>query len=301
MKFDDQLAAFLYENKTLKLEGIGTFTLDSKVSVPGLQDKEVYFPIDGLSFVYNPKSATDEGVIAYLVKSLHKIEPLIRSDLESYLSNIKQFLNLGKPYTIAGVGTLNKNNQGSYEFTPGNFLPVKEELNPKRENAEHNYPVRSQSNSGRVFFIILIVIAALAALGGIGWGISNLISGRQPQADEEYLPAGTSDTLPTQDTTSVTKPPTIQALPQAAEPIAETGDSVRYKMVFETTRSKQRAIARITQLNTYGHHSRYDSISINDSVWYRLFLPVRARAADTLRIKDSLTTFLGKRVRIMEQ
>ena len=81
MKFDDQLAAYLYDNKTLTLEGIGTFTLDSKISVPREQEKEIYYPIDGLSFTYNPKSISDENLIIYMVKKLHKIEPLIRSTL----------------------------------------------------------------------------------------------------------------------------------------------------------------------------------------------------------------------------
>ena len=158
MKFDVQLASYLYENKLLTLEGIGTFTLDSKVSVPREQEKEIYYPIEGLSFVYNPKSASDEEVILYLVDKLHKIQPLIRSDLESYLSNVRQFINIGKPYTIEGIGTLSKNNQGIIEFTPGSFLPVKEELHPKRENQEHNYPARSQSSAGRVLVVILVVI-----------------------------------------------------------------------------------------------------------------------------------------------
>ena len=118
MKFDVQLASYLYENKTLRLEGIGTFTLDSKVSVPHEQEKEIFYPIEGLSFTYNPKSTSEEEVIFYLVKKLHKIEPLIRSDLESYLSNIRQFLNLGKPYTIEGVGTLNKTTRAHLSSHP---------------------------------------------------------------------------------------------------------------------------------------------------------------------------------------
>ncbi len=68
MKFDDHLAAYLYENKSLRLEGIGTFTLDEKVSVPHETDKEVYYPIEGLLFKYNPKSDTDENLISFLVK-----------------------------------------------------------------------------------------------------------------------------------------------------------------------------------------------------------------------------------------
>lgn len=306
MKFDDQLAAYLYENRTLRLEGIGTFTLDSKVSVPHEQEKEIYYPIEGLSFTYNPKSDTDEDLITFLVKKLHKIQPLIRSDLESYLSNIKQFINLGKPYTIEGVGTLSKNNQGTYEFTPGNFLPVKEELNPKRENAEHNYPVRSQSSAGRVFVIILIVIAALAALGGIGWGVSNLLTNKQA-AEENEQQQGFIDTIPqtVTDTSAhtTTTHKTVDSVPASTATASRSlpGDSVSYKMIFEVTDLAQRAHKRTMQLHSYNTKSKYDTIHVNDMVKYRLFVPVRVRPADTTRVKDSLSKFLGSRVFIVKQ
>lgn len=306
VKFDDQLAAYLYENKSLRLEGIGTFTLDSKVSVPHEQEKEIYYPIEGLSFSYNPKSDTDEDVILYLVKKLHKIQPLIRSDLESYLSNIKQFINLGKPYTIEGVGTLSKNNQGTYEFTPGNFLPVKEELNPKRENAEHNYPVRSQSNAGRVFVVIIIAIAALAALGGIGWGVSNLLSNKQA-ANESEEQQGFIDTIPqtgvdtTTRITTASSPNTASTTTATPDNTTSKSDSVRYKMVFEVTTLKDRALKRTRQLHSYNHNSKYDTVHVGDVVRYRLFLPVRIKPADTTRVKDSLGVFLGSRVTVERQ
>jgi hypothetical protein len=305
VKFDDQLAAFLYENKTLRLEGIGTFMLDSKVSVPDEQEKEIYYPIEGLSFTYNPKSLTDEDVITYLVKKLHKIQPLVRSDLESYLSNIRQFVNLGKPYTIEGVGTLSKNNQGTFEFTPGNFLPVKEELNPKRENADHNYPVRSQSNAGRFLVIILIVVAALAALGGIGWGVSNLLSNRQDTNDNEQqqgfidtIPqTGVDTSTPITTATSPLKPPVSSNITNATP----GRDSVNYKVIFEVTTLKERAHKRTVQLHNYKHNSKYDTVHVGDVVRYRLFLPVRMRPSDSTRVKDSLSVFLGSHVTIEKQ
>lgn len=306
VKFDDQLAAYLYENKTLRLEGIGTFTLDNKVSVPHEQEKEIYYPIEGLSFTYNPKSDTDEDLITFLVKKLHKIQPLIRSDLESYLSNIKQFINLGKPYTIEGVGTLSKNNQGTYEFTPGNFLPVKEELNPKRENAEHNYPVRSQSSAGRVLVIILIVIAALAALGGIGWGVSNLLTNKQITNENEQQ-TGFIDTVP-QTVADTTAPVTTvhtahdsSPTSLAEESISSGSDSVSYKMIFEITPLLQRAHKRTMQLHSYNTRSKYDTIHENEMVKYRLFIPLRIRPADTTHVKDSLSKFLGSKVFIVKQ
>lgn len=300
MKFDDQLAAFLYENKTLRLEGIGTFTLDHKVSVPNEQEKEIYYPIDGLSFTYNPKSITDEDVIIYLVKKLHKIQPLVRSDLESYLSNVKQFINLGKPYTIEGIGTLSKNNQGTYEFTPGNFLPVKEELNPKRENDEHNYPVRSQSNAGKLMVIILIVIAALAVLGGIGWGVSNLLSNRQAinNTEQEKAPEPSSSAITNSEPVAASSSVTNNTSPSELKiSIRGNGnDTVRYKMIFEITTSKERAHRRTVQLRSYNTRNKYDTMHVGDFINYRLFVPMKIRASDTTHIKDSLSRFLGSSI-----
>ena len=304
MKFDDQLAAYLYENKTLKLEGLGTFILNSKVSIPNTQEKEVYYPIEGLSFTFDPKSTTDENIIFFLVKKLGKIEPLIRSDLESYLSNIKQFINIGKPYTIEGVGTLSKNNQGIYEFTPGNFLPAKEELNPHRENAEHNYPVRSSSSAGRVIATILIVVAALAALGGIGWGITHFVS-RQETPNEELGQQGQTDTIShlanIEKPAAKIPPAAVVSKPDTTSNTTTKGDSVNYKMIFEITKTRARAERRTLQLQSLHSYTKYDSIRIADSLFYRLYLPLKAKPADTTHLKDSLKIFFGHKIRIEKQ
>lgn len=307
MKFDEQLAEYLYENKNLTLEGLGTFTLNEQVRVPNEQEKEVYYPIEGLSFTYNSRSITDENIIFFLVKKLHKIEPLIRSDVESYLSNIRILLNIGSPYTIHGIGTLNKNNQGIPEFTPGRFLPAKEELNPVRENAAHNYPVRSRSSAGKTVATILIIISAIAALGGLGWSIFNF-SAKTPASDtstDAREPANTTvqntETITTKKDsetlhTVVTPTPGVSSA-VAAKNMAIAGNSVTYKMVFEVTKSKERAHGRTAQLNNLHSYAQYDSIPINDSIaYYRLFLTMKINPADTTRVKDSLQTFFGKKI-----
>ena len=81
MKFDDLLAQYLYEKKSLQLQGIGTFQLDGAVVLPQPQDKEIYYPIEGLHFTFSPKDQTNEDLITFLVKKLGKIQPLVRSDL----------------------------------------------------------------------------------------------------------------------------------------------------------------------------------------------------------------------------
>lgn len=306
MKFDDHLAAYLYENKSLNLEGIGTLTLDDKVQVPAVQEKEVYYPIEGLAFTYNLKSKTDENIIKFLVKRLGKIEPLIRSDVEFYLLYIKQLLNIGEPYTIEGVGTFSKNNRGVYEFTPGNFLPVKEELNLKRENAYHNYPQRSNTAGGRIFIIILIAVLALSALGGIGWGVFNFIK-NQPASDEVTQHQGQVDTIVQVSDTNSLKgniedsnanwQKSLPAFVAPATPFTVTGDSINYKMIFEITKSKESVNSRMAQLNNSHSNLHYDSIPINDSVaYYRLFLMMKVSPADTARVKDSLQILFRNRI-----
>lgn len=303
MKFDDHLAQYLYENKFLKLQAIGTFTLDGKVSLPHAQEKEIYYPIEGLSFTYNPKEILDEPLITFLVKRLGKIQPLVRSDLDSYLSNIKQFINLGKPYTIEGIGTLNKNNKGLYEFTPGNFLPAKEELNPRRENAEHNYPVSSKTSAGKVFIIILIVLASLAALGGIGWGISALLSKNLDTNNEQQEQQGAVDTL-TKPEPTIQQPITSPAPEQTLTPAdtianinVSTSDTVHYKMIFEYTKSRVRAITRTaTLMNVHHKFSQFDSLANGNVITYRLFVPLTISTKDTANYKDTLKRFFGKTI-----
>lgn len=314
MKFDDYLAAYLYENKSLKLEGIGTFILDDKVRILGEQEKEAYHPIEGLAFHYNSRSGTDENIIIFLVKRLGKIEPLIRSDLEYYLSNIKQLLNIGNPYTIDGIGTLNKNNEGIFEFTPGYFLHAKEthhkkETHYKKESTDHNYPKKTPSSANRVFLIILIAVLALSALGGIGWGVFNFIK-NQPPSDDLTRQQGYIDTIaqeidtiiPKNDTGTLNKN-TLQPPPlTTTKPIGTHSDSVNYKMIFEITKSKERAKSRTDQLNNLQSYTQYDSIPINDSVaYYRLFLRMKIPAADSARVKDSLQIFFGQKIFMEKQ
>ena len=291
MKFDDLLAQYLYENKILNLQGIGTFTLEGKVSIPYEQEKEVYYPIEGLNFTHNTKVTIDDDLVNFLVKKLGKIQPLVRSDLESYLSNVKQFINLGKPYTIEGVGTLHINNQGTYEFTAGNFLPVKEELNPHRENPEHNYPQRERgSTAGKVFLVILIVLASLAALAGIGWGVYALVIANNKTEQNATPPPVDSlvtDNIPV-DTTEFSTP-------------ALSTDSASFKMVFEETRLRSRAVNRTAQLQTLKINAQYDSVGTGNAMKYRIFVVKDLLPADTTRVRDSIAKFFLRKVYVEKQ
>ena len=295
MKFDDLLAQYLYENKTLQLQGIGTFKLDGAVVLPSPQDKEIFYPIEGLNFIYSPKDQTNEDLIIFLVKKLGKIQPLVRSDLESYLSNIKQFINIGKPYTIEGIGTLNKNNQGTYEFTPGTFLPAKEELSPHRDNPGHMHRQKAKKNeSNRSATIILMIIAVVAFFGAAIWGITYLMNNNKGEELSQVIEDSTT-------TNNVALPPdTLQTTttPQSTPATTLLYDTVAYdyKLIFDVTKSKERVFARSARLKKDGVAFKIDTLRINDTLNYRMYIPKKLRAVDTLRVRDSLVKFFVKRI-----
>ena len=299
VKFDSLLAQYLYEYRKLQLQGIGTFELDKAVTVNHEHDKETYYPIEGLTFSYNTKDVTNEDLITFLVKKLGKIEPLVRSDLESYLSNIKQFLNIGKPYTIEGVGTLNKNNQGTYEFTPGNFLPVKEELSPKKEKSEPSLKPPKAKSGGKAFAMFLIVIASLAVLGGIGWGVYTFVLKNDQTQELSSVDGSEENTDST--TTAAAKTDTTAISTAATSPSALSPDSAAtYKMIFEFTPRRQRAITRTAQLNTLKINATYDTLGPAGGK-YRIYVAKQLKATDTLRVRDSIAKFFLKKVTIARQ
>ena len=293
MKFDDLLAQYLYENKTLQLQGIGTFKLDGAIVLPSPQDKEIFYPIEGLNFIYSPKDQTNEDLIIFLVKKLGKIQPLVRSDLESYLSNIKQFINIGKPYTIEGIGTLNKNNQGTYEFTPGTFLTAKEELSPHRDNPEHMHRQKAKkSESNRSATIILMIIAVVAFFGAAIWGITYLMNKNKGEEISQVIED--SSTL-----NNVALPPdTLQntTTQQSTTETSQLNNSVAYdyKMIFDITKSKERVFARSARLTKDGVAFKIDTLRINDTLNYRMYISRKLMTTDTLAVRDSLRKFFLK-------
>ncbi len=289
MKFDSLLAQYLYEFKRLQLQGIGTFDLEKAITVNHEHDKETYYPIEGLTFSYNTKDVTNEDLIIFLVKKLGKIEPLVRSDLESYLSNIKQFLNIGKPYTIEGVGTLNKNNSGTYEFTPGNFLPVKEELNPKRERNEPSLKPARETSNGKTLAIVLIIVASLAVLGGISWGVYTVFFANNTVTEYDASSDIDNEDADSVSNAIVSKPPTSNTNNVSADSIQS------YKMIIEFTPREQRAIKRSQQLITLKMNAGYDTLGPTTSK-YRIFIPTKLKATDTLRVRDSIAKFFLRRV-----
>jgi hypothetical protein len=127
MKIEQLLVQHFYKNGKITLQGMGTFTLSPDFVMPKENDKDAEIPDNAISFQYNSRATADEALIDYIVQQTLKMKSLAAADLDSYLVLGKQFLNIGKPFKIEGMGMLSKNQQGELEFTKGHSFNSKME------------------------------------------------------------------------------------------------------------------------------------------------------------------------------
>ncbi|MDB5221606.1 MAG: hypothetical protein JWN83_273 [Chitinophagaceae bacterium] len=285
MKIEQVLVQQLYSHKKITLQGIGTFSLDSSVSLPVDSEKGMVIPENAISFDYNPKAVEDEPLIDAIVKHTKKIKPLASADLDSFLMLGRQFLNIGKPFTIEGLGTLDKAQTGELVFIPGQFITPKIEA-PKalKENETEeksglfpDYDSEVKSNSSRTIFIIV----AILVLGLGAWAAWHFFYKKTDQdAINETLPVQTNTDSVAVKKDSVTTP-------------AVTNDGYTFKVVFKETRDKQDALKTLNKYKEYGHTV---IMYTADSVVYKVAEPFTLPLSDTSHIKDSLNKYfyLGK-------
>ncbi len=259
-------------------------------------DKPVIIPAEAISFVYDPKIKEDNELIDFIVLNTKKIKPLASADLDSFLTLGRQFLNIGKPFTIQNLGTLEKLNSGDLVFKPGPVIQKIELPKPKiedeggekyDENLFHDYQKEAPSNNRKVFLIILIV--ALLGLGS--WAAWHY--GFKKDTTES-LPA-TDNIVPVKDTVDTTQKQTSDSLAEAQRvpdsirnAQKNPADSFTFKVVLKTTTNKEVALARLAKLKSYG---RKVIMYTNDSITYKVAQPFMLPLSDTTKILDSLNNY----------
>jgi hypothetical protein len=123
MKIEALLLKYLSEKKSLSLQYIGYFEVTLEEQVDSNQNNEI--DLDGkVQFNYDHKAKEDQDFIQYIMAQSKKIYPLAQSDLESYAILAKQFLNLGKPVILHGIGRLIKKQDETYVLLPAGTNPM---------------------------------------------------------------------------------------------------------------------------------------------------------------------------------
>ena len=303
MRLAPLLAQYLYIHKRLDLPGLGSFLMDtsatdesesSRHNKSGLTDK--------ISFEANSQIKDSPELITFISAQTGKIKALAAADLDSHLELAHQFLNIGKPFSLEGIGNLVKVKAGVFEFTPG---PAIAELKKEQALKEHQHTNQAEDNPAdynykNIFYpkkvrarwkkplVIFLLVGGLALAIWGGYTVYKRTAARKENGNvkkDKELPVVSDDTL--------TKQPADTAVITKTNPVIVTAPG-SYKFVLETT-NRERAMTRFSRLKTF----QWDVyMETRDSVQFKIFMILPAKASDTTRIIDSLTMLTGKRVRI---
>jgi hypothetical protein len=284
MKIEQLLVQHFYNNREVTLQGMGTFTLSPDFVAPKENDKDAEIPDNAISFQYNARAVADDALIDYIVQQTRKMRSLAAADLDSYLVLGKQFLNIGKPFKIEGVGMLTKNQQGELEFTKGHSFNAKMESSPatvkeKSVNPEISFASEAKKTEGNSKKGLMIAgsIIGILLLGATAWYF--FIRNSDNAVDNKNLAAAvdtTNNNTPQKDTAAV-KP----------TPPAPADDGYTFKIVFLQTADSAAAVSRMNVLTARKHKV---VMYTRDSL-YNLAEPFTLPLSDTAHIRDSLNRF----------
>jgi nucleoid DNA-binding protein len=300
VKIEQALVLYLLKHKQISLQGIGIFKIDAIIPESTDSDKPFMIPADAVSFTYDPKVREDNELIDFIVQNTKKIKPLASADLDSFLTLGRQFLNIGKPFTIQNLGTLEKLNNGDLEFKPGPLiqkvevpkLKIEDEGAEQHEENLFNDYKRAPSNNNRallVIFVIIILIAGAWAAWYFGF----------KKNDTEKVTT-TDNIIPIADTMGISKKndslAATQKLTDSNNIQKNPADSFTFKVVVRETRDKEVAIARLAILKSFG---REVIMYTTDSITYKVAEPFMLPLSDTTKILDSLNKkFYGGKAHI---
>jgi hypothetical protein len=287
------LTQFLYKHKKLNLPGIGSFTLDPDAIIPDEHSKDIHALAMGISFKNAVIHHADNELIEFIRLNTGKIRPLAISDLESYLTLGNELLNIGKPFYLEGIGTLTKNQDGSFEFAPGEYATTRlEDLSLERPEraSKHKYVSEDthyehevQPNKSRKLVIALAIIGGLVV---VGWGSYLLLKKNASRPTETSLVPMDTVTKAVDTTGNAVRLADSLARENASQSQqALPGEKVPYKFIILRTHNKEHALKRYAQLQSY---SLKVNLETKDSLYFKVYFPFPAFSKDTLHIKDSL-------------
>jgi hypothetical protein len=301
VKIEQLIVQHLYNSKNVTLQGIGTLHLNPSVVLPAEADKDAIVPENAFWFEYNLKAGEDEALINFIVQQTRKIKPLASSDLESYSILAKQFLNIGKPLSIEGVGTIIKSQAGVYEFKQGHFvIPriddiARETKQQHEENISFESEAPKSNNSKTILMgLLLLIFTGIVALGLYYFFFKAKDPApeiaEQEQVVENTVARADSMYTPPLDTASLSLKP--------ADPAPVAKDSFNFRIVIKEYPDEAAINKAFNKLSGYGHRLQ---VIKADTARYQLAMPFTTPLADTLRAKDSLKRFFGGKPYVVPQ
>ncbi|HYC27192.1 MAG TPA: hypothetical protein VEB42_00230 [Chitinophagaceae bacterium] len=292
MKLPLLLSQYLREHQQLRLPGLGSFYASSAAAVSDADTQ----PTLNVRFERKPVTEAEEGLVDFIRQKTGKIRPLALADLDSYIENGLQLLNIGKPFYIEGIGTIMKTREGTYNFEARELAATRDESSAERsqrakaEQAEKKRSVfedEKYSPSSNPWQKIVVAALILGGLAIVVLGGYYLYTQNNDKAEirEQFTPPMIVDTANNKQDT----------LNMKAVDSSRSYAAAGYKFILETTNSKKRALRRYAQLKSYFLPIKLETA---DSTAFKLYFLIPSSASDTARIRDSLSRYYMSRVRI---
>jgi hypothetical protein len=325
LKISVLVAQYFYQHRVLNLPGIGSFYLSDVVDVQTIADKSSRDLIEHIHFAQKNITRPDEELIDFIRKHTGKIRPLAESDLETFVADGKLMLNIGKPFHIEGIGTLQKNKDAVYEFTPGQPVVQRLEapvpLTPVDHDSDKVKPVKKKSafdedpNERRNASTrkLAIGIGLVIGIGIILWGGYSLFSSKvktdtttatasttnneqDSQQTSQYLhdlndPQKALADANRKDSTGITGTNMADTAQKAAvtpSPAAAATAPVATGPSKMYKYVLQTTKFRKTAEDMYAKLKPKVALEAVDSTLFRIVISLPGTPADTARIKDSL-------------
>lgn len=297
LKLAPLLAQFLYIHKSMALPGLGTFLLDpSAIIEPANSKHNKPVNLEGVSFESNPSIKEAAELIQFISSQTGKIKALAAADLDSYLAQALQFLNIGKPFLFEGIGSLVKLKPGEFAFTSGLTIPASMKDYSTREISSTSSTEESFGDYKSVLYSRIQKttwkrpVAFLLLVAGLGlaiWG-GYIVYKRTADKKVNTSAKEKNSTIPVNDTARNSKDSSTESQQMIMVPAGN------YKFVLEISNA-QRAFSRLSRLKIFQWKAQMET---KDSLSYKIFMLLPAIAADTAKMIDSLSRLNGKRVYI---
>ncbi len=292
MKVEQLLVQYLYKNKTVSIQDIGSFSISPDTVLPSEGDKDTSLPEGAIQFSFDKKTLADEGLVDYIKEQSGKIRPLAASDLESYTILTRQFLNIGKPLFIEGLGTLQKNQQGTLDFTQGTSSIITRADVPQtiiKEKIQDDISFaapQKKTSSRKGWMVAVLVIFALSTAAAIYYFMNR--EKEVPVTEQVAVTKDTSalsDSIPPAVRDSLLKKDSL-----AVQQVKPSNDGYSFKIVLKEYTTKAAAEKAYARLTNYGHKLLLVPV---DSIRFKISMPFTSPVSDSLRVKDSLRKFFG--------
>ena len=286
------ISQYLYENYRLALPGLGSFVYVPDADSIFEQKKNKVAPTGVLSFENEPAIKENQDLVNYISAKTGKIKALAAADLQSYLELAKQFLNIGKSFLFEGIGSLKKNQDGTFSLVTDSADEIFRDVSAKdtktKSADESDYsgfrnilkPIK-QKMSWRKPAIVFLIAAGLGLSIWGGYTVYKFTTSKNKNssngtADKEIKPVERMTTRI--DNTTDTTTQTINSAGQS-------NISNSFKFIVEVA-NKERAISRYNHLQAIGVHQ--SKLETRDSVTFNIYFQIAASINDTARIIDSL-------------